>query len=84
MMAAVKLIASHDASPEPRISSDIRVARWRMLRGAPSSAAIWSNSASASLALPAFQADRPSASRAEWRSVLVSAVSGSARVATSA
>ena len=31
-------------SPEPRISSDINVARWRMLRGAASSAAIWSNS----------------------------------------
>ena len=31
-----------DAAPEPRISSDISVARWRRVCGAPSSLTIWS------------------------------------------
>ena len=37
---------------DPRISSDISVARSRVLRGAPSSEAIWSNSFIASAFLP--------------------------------
>jgi hypothetical protein len=79
MMATLKLISDHDASPEPRISSTIIVARSRLLRGAVGSAAICSKSFSASAARASFQADRPSASRAEWRSGLVSAVSVSTR-----
>src|SRR5690606_5582587 len=78
------LRGGQDADPEPRISSDISSARRRRFSGVASSSVIWVKRVAASANLPSPQADKASASRAEWRSVLVSEVNVSTRWATSA